>query len=74
MTDLERALDLPAVLTVDELAALLRVDRKTLYTAVRNGEIPGTRRIGRTIRFSRDTVLRWLADGQGHVPRSRRNR
>jgi excisionase family DNA binding protein len=65
---------LPAVLTVDELAAFLRLDRKSVYAAVRNGEIPGGRRVGRAIRFSRDTVLRWLADGQGHVPRSRRNR
>jgi excisionase family DNA binding protein len=64
----------PAVLTVDELAAFLRVDRKTVYTALNSGEIPGARRIGRTIRVSRDAVLRWLADGQGRVPHSRRKR
>jgi excisionase family DNA binding protein len=53
----------PAVLTVDELAAMLRVNRKTLYASFRAGEIPGGRRIGAAIRFSRDAVLRWLADG-----------
>jgi len=56
--------ELPQVLTADELAALLRVNRKTIYAGFRTGEIPGGRRIGGTIRFSRDAVLRWLAEGQ----------
>lgn len=60
------------VLTVDELAALLRLDRKTVYAMVNRGEIPGVRRFGRTVRIHRDTVLRWLADGQGQAPRPRR--
>jgi excisionase family DNA binding protein len=65
---------LPEVLTVDELAALLRVDRKTVYAQIARGEIPGVRRLGKTIRISRDAVLRWLAEGQGRVSRSRRSR
>lgn len=60
------------VLTVDELAALLRLDRKTVYAAINRSEIPGARRFGRTVRIHRDTVLQWLADGQGRAPRSRR--
>jgi excisionase family DNA binding protein len=48
----------------------LRVNRKTIYAAFSAGEIPGGRRIGGTIRFSRDAVLRWLAEGQ--VPRPSR--
>jgi excisionase family DNA binding protein len=62
----------PAVITVDELAALLRVERKTAYAAIARGEIPGARRIGGVIRISRDAVLGWLAQGQGRVSRSRR--
>lgn len=61
-------------LTVDELACLLRLNRKTVYAAVRAGEIPGVRFIGRAIRISRTTVEKWLQEGQGRVPRSRRNR
>lgn len=68
----ERGTSPSAVLTADELAKLLRVDRKTVYAALNAGEIPGARRIGRTIRISRDVVLRWLADDQDRVPRSRR--
>jgi excisionase family DNA binding protein len=65
---------LPQVLTVDELAALLRIDRKTVYSAIRAGEIPGVRQLGRTIRIHRGTVLAWLAQGQGRVSRSKRFR
>jgi len=62
-----------SVLTVDELAALLRVERKTVYAAIRRGEIPGVRRIGSVLRASRGAVLDWLAQGQGRVSRSRRS-
>ncbi len=63
----------PSVLTVDELAALLRVNRKTVYDALARGEIPGARRIGGCYRILRDRVLDWLAAGQGRVSRSRRS-
>ena len=55
--------DAEAVLTVDELAELLRVNRKTVYEAYRRGEIPGGRRIGRSIRFARSIVVAWLRGG-----------
>lgn len=45
--------DLPPILTVDELAVLLRVNRKTAYDAISEGRIPGARRVGRAIRVSR---------------------
>jgi excisionase family DNA binding protein len=61
---------LPPVMTVDELARLLRVNRKTAYDALARGEIPGARRIGRTYRISRDAVLEWLR-GQARVSRKR---
>jgi len=63
---------LPAVITVDELAELLRVERKTAYAAVTRGEIPGVRRLGRCIRISRDAVIRWLDEGDARKRRRRR--
>lgn len=63
---------LPAVLTVEEVAELMRVDRKTAYSAIAEGGIPGVRRIGRCIRVSRDELLRWLAEGQGDMRGGRR--
>ncbi len=62
----------PVVLTVDELAALLRVERKTVYSAILRGEIPGVQRVGRTIRIGRAAVVSWLNSGQGCVSRSKR--
>jgi excisionase family DNA binding protein len=65
---------LPPILCVEEFARLLRVNRKTAYEAVANGQVPGVRRLGRTIRIDRDAVLEWLR-GQGCVsPSSRRQR
>jgi excisionase family DNA binding protein len=74
--DATTAAGLPPILCVEELAALLRVNRKTAYEAVSQGRIPGARRIGRTIRIDRDAVLEWLR-GQGSLsasPPSRRSR
>lgn len=51
---------LPRILTVEEVADLMRVDRKTAYAAIACGEVPGARRIGRCIRVSRDVLLLWL--------------
>jgi excisionase family DNA binding protein len=63
---------LAPVLTVDEVAALLRIERKTAYAAIQRGEIPGVRRIGSILRISRDALLDWLARGDGPVSHARR--
>jgi excisionase family DNA binding protein len=57
---------------VRELTALLGLNRKTVYGLIACGEIPGVRRLGRRIVVHRATVIRWLGNGQGSVPRSRR--
>jgi excisionase family DNA binding protein len=54
---------LPSVLTVEEVADLMRVDRMTAYAAIAQGNLPGVRRLGRCIRVSRDVLLRWLEQG-----------
>lgn len=53
-----------AILTVDELAAFLRVNRKSVYQAIHAGKMPGARRLGRTWRISLAAVLKWLARGE----------
>jgi excisionase family DNA binding protein len=64
--------ELPLVLTVDEVAELLRVDRKTAYAVIAAGGLPGVRRVGRSLRISRDAVLEWLSKGTGRErPRGR---
>lgn len=51
------------VLTVPELARLLRIGRNSAYEAIQRGEIPGVIRVGRSIRVSRATVVRWISQG-----------
>lgn len=57
---LPASLPQPEVLTADEVAAFLRVDRKTVYDAVGRGEMPH-RRVGKRLVFSRTALLDWLA-------------
>lgn len=52
------------ILTVVEVAELLGVDRKTIYTAAHLGRIPH-RRLGRRLIFERAAVLAWLRQGDG---------
>jgi len=47
------------VMTVDDLAKYLKLDRQTIYRRFRRGELPGVR-IGKAIRFKRDVVDAWL--------------
>ncbi|HKA87336.1 MAG TPA: helix-turn-helix domain-containing protein [Haliangiales bacterium] len=47
------------VMTADEVAAFLGVDRKTVYEAAWRGEMPH-RRIGRRLLFSRAALVDWL--------------
>jgi excisionase family DNA binding protein len=60
-------------LTVDEAAALLRVNRKTLYESIRLGQVPGVVRVGKSLRLRRAALVE-SAPGKGcdSAPGSRR--
>lgn len=47
------------VMTVEEVAELLRVDEETVAEIAARGELPG-RKLGDEWRFTRSAVLRWL--------------
>lgn len=49
-----------SALDVEDVAALLRVGRNTVYSLVAKNQIPH-RRLGKQIRFSRAAVMQWLA-------------
>jgi excisionase family DNA binding protein len=52
---------LDKVLTIEELAAYLKISKSTLYKLVQNGEIPG-QKVGKHWRFRRDIIDRWMAE------------
>ncbi len=47
------------VLTIEELAAYLKIPKSTLYKLVREGKIP-SQKIGRHWRFRKEAIDRWL--------------
>jgi excisionase family DNA binding protein len=56
----------PDVLTVAEVAKLLRLGRNAVYDACGRNQIPH-RRIGKRIRFSRAMIMKWLDGDHGGV-------
>ncbi|HWD66192.1 MAG TPA: helix-turn-helix domain-containing protein [Solirubrobacteraceae bacterium] len=52
---------LPAVLTLEEAASMLRVPAGELEAAAAAGDVPG-RRIGAEWRFAREALVAWLGD------------
>ena len=49
-------------LCADEVAAWLKVDRKTVYNAAARGKIPH-QRLGKRLLFSRAALVSWLSHG-----------
>lgn len=54
----------PALLTVPELATVLRIGRNTAYRLVDAGSIPSIK-IGRQIRIYREDVIRFVSNSSG---------
>ena len=52
--------NLPLILTVEQLAEVLRVGRNTAYDLVRSGQIRSVR-VGRQIRIPRDALIDFLS-------------
>jgi|CXWL01.1.fsa_nt_gi excisionase family DNA binding protein len=47
------------LMTPDEVAAILRIARKTVVVKARNGEIPCIR-VGKLVRFDQADIDRWI--------------
>lgn len=49
----------PAFITAEEASVILRVNPKTLYDAIREGQVPGVVRLGKAIRINRAALVAW---------------
>lgn len=58
---------LPAVLTVEEAAATLRIGRSAAYDAIRRGELPAIR-VGRILRVPRHRLEQMLGIQEDDEP------
>lgn len=56
---------LPPMLRLHDVVALTQLSESTLQRAITSGEFPAPRRIGRSLRWSRAAVLRWIDAGDG---------
>jgi excisionase family DNA binding protein len=61
------------LLTADEVAALLRVPRTTVYRLARQGSLPVVRVSSRGIRFLRHDVDRWITRRRTSQPMGSRS-
>jgi len=50
----------PTLLTVSEVAGILRTTAKAVYTMVGRGQLPGLVRIGRRVLIRKQALLNWL--------------
>ena len=60
---------LPEVLELEEAARLLRLDPRIVGRELRLRKLPG-KQIGRTYRFSKTALIRWLS-GEGRAAQRR---
>lgn len=59
---------LPYLMTVDDVAELLRTSRKAVYCKIERGLLPGVVRDGRRVLLLRDDVLEWIAERRATAP------
>jgi len=60
------------ILTLAQVATLLRLHRSTVYRMVKRGEIPAVK-VGRVWRFSQDALDTWLSGGARRNAEPRRH-
>ena len=55
--------EMPAMLTAQELGAVLRCSRRTIYRLIQAGHLPPPCRLGAMVRWSSSAVQAWIAAG-----------
>ena len=61
--------NLPALLTVDDAAQLLRTTKKAVYVMIERGQLPGVTRLGRRVLLRSDRLLEWLDQNCASSPK-----
>lgn len=52
---------LPSLLTVQDVAALLRTTKSAIYTMIERYQLPGVVRIGRRVLIREEELVKWLS-------------
>jgi excisionase family DNA binding protein len=68
MTQIAESLIIVAeLLTTAQAAKLLGIGERTLWRHSRSGAAPAPRKIGGTVRYSRQELLDWIRDGNPRI-------
>ena len=59
---------LPTLLTIDDVARVLRTSRGAAYAMAARGQLPGLTRIGRRVLIRADALLDWLDQKRAPSP------
>src|SRR5688500_10507554 len=59
--------DHPLLLKAEEAAQLLNLSRSKVFERMARGELPGVVRIGRSVRISREELVRWVREQSGEA-------
>lgn len=65
MSTVEEAVEQP--MTPEDVAALLQIDRETVYRMARRAELPAFK-VSNKWRFLPSQLQRWMEDGQSRTP------
>ena len=63
---------MPVLLTVNDVAVLLRTTRRAVYAMIERRQLPGLVRIGRRVLLRADDLLHWLDQKSAPSPGSKR--
>jgi excisionase family DNA binding protein len=59
----------PLLLTIDEVAELLRTTSKAIYVMIARNRLPGVTRLGRRVLVRSDVLLDWLNQKSAPSPK-----
>jgi len=60
--------ELPVLLTIRELAAILKISQRSIWRLVSNGKLIQPLHVGGSIRWRQDEVLKWIEQGCPGMP------
>jgi excisionase family DNA binding protein len=63
---------MPVLLTVNDVAVLLRTTKRAVYAMIERRQLPGLVRIGRRVLLRADALLHWLDQKSAPSPGSER--
>ena len=55
-----------SIMTIEEVAAYLKIPKSTVYILAQDGKIP-CQKVGRQWRFRKDTIDKWMDESSGEI-------